>query len=147
MTETRRAALKKALIAAVAAATPASLLRAAGKVGTLKLPLQDGSDLEFTERTIFHVKGPGPNERNRAPVRTPVTNGDFRMRGGGNIVIEQGKIKQVGGGSSSDIFVREACCMFAQMPADKGKVQNPKPSAKFWVLKNPAGEELEFRLQ
>ncbi|MEO8055486.1 MAG: hypothetical protein ABI768_10035 [Acidobacteriota bacterium] len=147
MTETRRSALKKALAAAIAAATPASLLLAAGRVGTLKIPLADGSDLEFTERTIFHVKGPGPNEKSRAPMRTAVSNGDFRMRGGGNIVIEQGRIKHSTGGGNSSIFVQEGCCMFAQMPADKGKVSNPAASAKFWVLKNPAGEELEFRFR
>jgi hypothetical protein len=123
MTETRRAALKKALIAAVAAATPASLLRAAGKVGTLKLPLLDGSDLEFTERTIFHVKGPGPNEKSRAPMRTAVVNGDFRMKGGGRI-------------------------LFARDSAERGaQVGNPAATAKFWVLKNSAGDELEFKVR
>jgi hypothetical protein len=138
--------LKKALVAAVAAATPASLLRAAGKVGSLKIPLEDGSNLEFTERTIFHVKGPGPQEK-RASTRTAVANGDFRMKGSGRILIEQGKIKQVIGGDASSFFVREACCMFAQMPADAGKVSNPAATAKYWLLKNPAGDELEFRMR
>jgi hypothetical protein len=148
MNDTRRAALKQALVAAVIAATPASLLRAAGRVGTLKIPLQDGSELEFTERSVSHLKGPGPNEKSRAVVRTPVVNGDFRVKGGGNIVVEAGKIKQVNGGGNSAVFVREACCMFAQMPADsRGKISNPSASAKFWVLKNPAGDELEFKVR
>lgn len=146
MNDTRRDALKKALIAAVAAATPASLLMASGRVGTLKLPLLDGSSLEFTERTIFHLKG--PHERSKALARTAVVNGDFRLKGAGRILIENGRIKQVIGNSGSEAFVREACCMFAQMPADAGgKVSNPAANAKYWVLKNSAGDELEFRMR
>ena len=70
-------------------------------MGRFHLPLQDGSSLEITERTITHVKPGQPNER---PTRVQVVNGDFRMRGGTPLAVRGGVLQSVGNGGT-DIFV------------------------------------------
>jgi hypothetical protein len=146
MKHSRRDALKKALIAAVAAASPASLLLAAGRVSSLKFGLLDGSDLEFTERQIFILKG-------KPATRTAVTNGEFRFKGGGRVLIQQGRIKSFDGAGASGVsFVQSPSTEKTVPPTGKTQQVEIGPamdtdggSAGHWLLKNKNGDELQFR--
>ena len=155
MDSTRRDALRSALAAAIASAAPLSVFRALAAAGPFHLPLADGSSLEITEHAITHVKpGPKPNER---PLRTPVVNGDFRMRGGTPLVVRGGVLQSVGNGGS-DIFVEfKEGGWFVEWKSlpDPGaqKVRAPVSAAqalklRSWNFKNMAtGESVTFRAQ